>query len=605
MSMIKVITSDSYDFGEEPAQLIKRASSGLQGDDLRSFIKRAGHFLADELRRLDFAPGEVPVHLIALGATEYFSANRNGDGFKEASCQKFHDTFEKFARFYRNHENTNPARSYGIIKKSYYNPEMHRIELIVALNGTKEAAAKNGGLLADEELELLENHRPMGVSMSCVLDPDAPIRTQDGYRGISRLQAGDQVFTHLGNWQKVIQPRQRSYTGVVVRLVVQGLPEPLLLTADHMLFGRWHSGGRHQQPSWQHVVHLQRRDLLHGWDGHEIVYYKIKEVSTDYVTNRTVYNLEVENDESYLLHGVSSHNCKVAHDVCSWCKNKARTRKEYCDENSCGGGGLKHNIGSLLKCGHVLHADNPEPLFFDISKVVRPADRTAYVTGVLHKAAGGAQLAEELQITLPEVLQPVLEKQAQERLLEELTQIQHVSPLLKQAMAVVGPALEVNAAETRPAHRLTALADAGAILPLPAFLDVFLGDTQKTASCASLVRGQLPGVYQRLSSNDELDKMLAVFSPGSPLSERDRRWAAKYAADYSFTEAGLRRRLQRAAFQLQLPPRPVLLAKQARSAQQLADLYGAYTLAALARLREQHVCSDLTAQAVLAQNMVS
>jgi hypothetical protein len=39
--------------------------------------------------------------------------------------------------------------------------------LIVALNGTKEAAEKNGGLVADKELDLLYSDKDVPVSMSC------------------------------------------------------------------------------------------------------------------------------------------------------------------------------------------------------------------------------------------------------------------------------------------------------------------------------------------------------------------------------------------------------------------------------------------------------
>ena len=254
MSMIKIVNPGSWNFGETPVTQVKVASDGLHGNDLKSFVKRAGHYLADEFKKIAFAPGEIPIHMIALGSTEFFSPNRNGDGFKEASCIKFHPTFEKYAKFYRDHHNRDPKKSYGVVKKSFYNPEMHRVELIVGLNGTKEAADKNGGLVAEKEREKLESGRDLGVSMSC----------------------------------------------------------------------------------------------------------------------------------------------KVAHDECSWCGNKAKTRRDYCSENNCEAGGLKNNIGAVLKCGHVLHADNPEPIFFDISHVVRPADRTAYVTGVLGKEASAYKSAEQI-----------------------------------------------------------------------------------------------------------------------------------------------------------------------------------------------------------------
>lgn len=237
--MTKIITPGSYDFGEATTSIIKVSSNGLVGHDLSDFIKRAGHKMADEITKLAFAKGEIPIHLIALGATEFYGPNRNGDGFTEECCRNYHPTFVKHARWYRNHQNKDPQKSYGIIKQSFYNEDMHRIELIVALNETKEAAARNGGLIADKELEKLAAGKELAVSMAC----------------------------------------------------------------------------------------------------------------------------------------------KVAYDVCSVCGNKARTRDEYCTEENCKGGGCKNNLCKVAEDGTITYVNNPYPDWIDMSDVLRPADRIAYVFG--------------------------------------------------------------------------------------------------------------------------------------------------------------------------------------------------------------------------------
>ncbi len=172
MSMIKVVPPGSYDFHEQPTQQVKIASSGLRGDALSTFIKRSDHKFADEIRRMHFEPGEIPIHLIAIGCTENYSCNRNGDGFKEATCRNYHDTFVKHARWYHSHVNKDPKKSYGMVKASHFNEDMKRIELLVALNGTKEIAEKNGGLVAEEELEKLANDKELPTSMSCIVAYD-------------------------------------------------------------------------------------------------------------------------------------------------------------------------------------------------------------------------------------------------------------------------------------------------------------------------------------------------------------------------------------------------------------------------------------------------
>lgn len=94
----------------------------------------------------------------------------------------------------------------------------------------------------------------------------------------------------------------------------------------------------------------------------------------------------LERDGSYPV----SMACKIAHDVCSVCENKAKTPKEYCWH-------VKEALGKILDDGRVVGVDNPTSTFFDISRVIRPADRVAYT---LKRASvevlGGAALAEEL-----------------------------------------------------------------------------------------------------------------------------------------------------------------------------------------------------------------
>ncbi len=81
--------------------------------------------------------------------------------------------------------------------------------------------------------------------------------------------------------------------------------------------------------------------------------------------------------------------CKVAFDECNICKNQAPSRKQYCQ---C----MKKMAGQILSDGRQVYVDNPNPNFFDLSGVFRPADRIAYH---LQKVASagvvtGADLAE-------------------------------------------------------------------------------------------------------------------------------------------------------------------------------------------------------------------
>lgn len=250
--MIKVIgdnawQGDLWDEENPRVALVKYASNGISGLDKQAFVKRASEETSEELLKkvaqMEVKPGEELVHLIAMGTTEAYGPNRNGDGFSKKACIQYHPTFVKHARFYRNHKNKDPQKSYGIVKASAYNPAMSRIELIVALNGNEKAAKANGGLVADKEMEKLASGEDIAVSMACLTDPEYPILTKEnGYIPIKDIVPGLSVWTKDSGWKKVVSINRRKYTGNVYNLHMTGLPFPLEITADHPLWVKHFEG---------------------------------------------------------------------------------------------------------------------------------------------------------------------------------------------------------------------------------------------------------------------------------------------------------------------------------------------------------------------------
>lgn len=169
---VKVIEGGSWDGPgmEQPVQRIKVSSRGLIGNDRTDFLEKraASPIFADKLAQVNLQPGDIPVHLVAIGATEAYGPNRNGDGFKEATCREIHHTFVKNAKYFQNHKNRDPSAGYGKVALSVYNEPMRRIELLVIGNGTKEAADRNGGLVLPERtLSRIENGEDVPHSMAC------------------------------------------------------------------------------------------------------------------------------------------------------------------------------------------------------------------------------------------------------------------------------------------------------------------------------------------------------------------------------------------------------------------------------------------------------
>lgn len=468
--MLKVLLPGGWDFDAPQTQLVKLSRQGLIGDDLRQFVKRAGHRFVDTLKHVKLAEDEVPVHLIAIGATEVFGANRNGDGFGRDTCRKYHDTFVKHARAYRNHANKDPDKSYGRIIDSMFNEDMGRIELLIGYNGSEKTARVNGGLVADKELAKLAADEPLSVSMACT----------------------------------------------------------------------------------------------------------------------------------------------VPFDRCSGCGNEAPTREQYCTARTCKYGGLQENITKVAQDGHVLYADNPDPRFFDISNVHRPADRTAYALGRLHKAASGvvrcgAQLAEDFGLTAPMPTGLSAYGQRQWQVLCDLAEQEksaHHSCTWDHAHAYCGEFSRPADLEYpgRVNQIMAALAQEKVALPVREFLQLFSDNV--TDDIVGSVQSQLPGIYGRLSKQADCEELLST-NPYDPSrsTEALTRWARELADDYAVTKSAASKRAMQAVVQQRQPQ--VKLAAVLPNTKPLAEHYALYKLALLTTLSQRDPDFSFTTAFSLRQNHVT
>lgn len=476
MPHTKVITPGSQDFREPVMQQIKISRNGLRGSDLDSFVKRASVQFLDKMASMRFGEGEVPVHLIAVGATEFYGPNRNGDGFLEKTCRDHHHSFQKYARWYRNHDNKDPLKGRGIVKASAYNEAMHRIELLVALNATKEAAERNRGLVADEEMEKLSRGEDIPVSMAC----------------------------------------------------------------------------------------------------------------------------------------------RVKYDVCSGCGNKAKSRDEYCGPDLCKYGGCRDNLAKTFEDGHTLHVDNPNPAFFDISNVFRPADRIAYTLGRAKQAAAFEEMAKaaadhifgiekrassicaaKLGITAPLWLYddgPWADPKivGQMKIANELIQLEeklagtHADASDRALLPIVRvtshDAPDIHKGPFKLAHVVTALAQQKCLLPIDAFIALLTGEnTVKTARAAERVADRLPGIYNRLACDPRLEEELRnnPYIPNTPTPRKIALWVTKHAAAWSLDRPRVVERLQLAVLRQPEWPntrRPMTKIATVDGSEELAKQYALYQL---------------------------
>jgi len=150
-------------------------SGGITMRDQRSFFCKtaASERFLDEISNIKLGSGDIPIHISAIGATDWYSANRKGDAFNEDTCRRYHHTFVTHGRNYTHHKNSDPKESFGKVASSCYNDNMHRIELLVISNGNEEAAKRNGGkVLPDEFLSRIEKDACVPVSMGCDIKND-------------------------------------------------------------------------------------------------------------------------------------------------------------------------------------------------------------------------------------------------------------------------------------------------------------------------------------------------------------------------------------------------------------------------------------------------
>lgn len=138
---------------------------------------------------------------------------------------------------------------------------------------------------------------------------------------IEEVLVGDKVRTHLGRYRSVIGLKQFHYSGDMYTVSVCKNNEKISMTPEHPLYVR--SG---EEYSWKLPGEINVGDYLLTpilqEDEEDIqkiylenfipengyMHFRVNEVTLDKFSG-IVYNMEVEEDESYVANGFASHNC--------------------------------------------------------------------------------------------------------------------------------------------------------------------------------------------------------------------------------------------------------------------------------------------------------
>lgn len=247
--MLKVVFPQAFNFNAPTARLMDVHARGVDA----AWMQKRAAVLTAELKSVRPEKGHSFIHLITMGAQEYYGANRNGDGFNEKTAKwelpapkkgtpkiitldggltQNHRTFLKYAHVFKDHVNKDPDLRSGDVHAEAYNPDMHRGELIIKVQNDKW----------EPELEKLASGDDIAFSMSCKVPYDicfaagTPIRTIGGWKPIEQIGNGEQVMTHVGRWQQVRQLMVTSGERRALSINVVGYPDALTATDNHPFF---------------------------------------------------------------------------------------------------------------------------------------------------------------------------------------------------------------------------------------------------------------------------------------------------------------------------------------------------------------------------------
>lgn len=364
-------------------------ATGEQRIKLANFdeLKSQGADIASFLESFKPNPGFTYLHVIAMGAGEYYGCNVNGDYFPEKDLIARHHTFVEQAKVFKEHDNKPTSPSFGNVVFSWYNPKMHRVELILALDKIK----------GEEFIRRQDAGEQLEVSMGCFPAGTLITMADGSQKPIETIAPDESVITHTGRARKVVTAMTHRYTGKMYTFTISATPDipehTLTATQEHPILVYKDADPVNGSFDWVEAHDIVLGDLVVLNPKEEPSYAafyggKVTGIIVEDVTDTPVYNLSVEEDESFIAENVAVHNCRVRFDVCSICGNKATAKNPYCEH-------IKHHKREVYPDGKQAYMINVNPTFFDISIVRRRADKIAYVLNKVASANSAASLMEK------------------------------------------------------------------------------------------------------------------------------------------------------------------------------------------------------------------
>jgi hypothetical protein len=301
--------------------------------------------------------------------------------------------------------------------------------------------------------------------------------------------------------------------------------------------------------------------------------------------------------------------CKVPEDRCSICGG---LRKTSSDPDQCEH--VMHKLGSMLDDGRYVGTYNDRPRFFDISFVIRPADRIAWDL----KVASGAPFAQDADsVTVPDHVAidtpsairklGLLRKCAmQEREFDRLrlvipvsTRDRYMLAMRKAASVVVPDALVADIAELSPGQVFHALADRRIIMDSVSFFKYALGrDFASIEQYMPELRARAHGIFSAIEKRARCQDV-CMTEDFDPVSEHVSVPASMHAAaaSCSFAKEAAEHRAVEASFfpsqaNIYVDSGSRICSNGVDTVEVIAEKYAAYKLSAIRSIIDLHPDTD-------------
>ena len=319
---------------------------------------------------------------------------------------------------------------------------------------------------------------------------------------------------------------------------------------------------------------------------------------------------------------------KQAYDLCTWCGHKAKTDKDRCEH-------IPAKIGELNKAGEMCGMENPDPRWFEISYVHRPADRIGMSLGKVASDRMKPMLPRDYLaiytgFQAPESEIYISKKASDKRdILHKLAEMEkHLDAVAKKGGKSSGKDLYLQRQASKlnkgkkiegkemdelrkhePSKAFKGMADKGIVMGPDEFSNYAFGDKLKPEAVQGM-KTHLPDIYSQLDqegAGDVVNNEQFEPAPGNLLPPELQGLLGKLFQDHSLMGGPAHNRVIRITIEMggaggkpsgapeagELKPSPAPEEKSKHAAdKELAKIYASYKLAALNYMQEKGILDE-------------